>query len=542
MSQRPTLDLPTFEGLLAAAWVLQRQHEDQARNHRPAPDEALAEAPETHVEPHCVSERDTTNARLMAALSKLSKAANRSQVSMRARCAECDNESDSRCRFCGMCGAQLLDPQPTPQAEPPAQSKPAREQVLPVGDSSLFPGLADEPDSSFAYLLEDDVSTSHWGRVLVLVLLLGCVAAAVWHWRRDLRDWAARFSQRPAATQPEQVSYSAPPISTLGSEAAGAVPNAQAFREKPAAESAAPPAQLQSGGNNAVQENTVATAERFPRPSTAPAQAQTPAGGTLLTTKPASKKDEPSAMYQNKWTPTSHKIQSLADGVWEKTATKPSAYIPFDSVAMATRHYVRGVSSTRPTAGTSMSGRNSDEPASGTVRADTVAPAGVSRENPAAGSSAVDAPQGASLNNSESQTTRDAQSTMDRNKRTPTDHKIESLSAGGPENAATKPSAGRPFDSVAMASRHYVPRPPPGFGASNIAAMAGHRVARPVSERGSSAIQSRSEHRQIAMSRVPRPPWSSTSGRTSERSVPRPPAGRVPRAIPGFDLPTWQVR
>jgi hypothetical protein len=530
MSQRPTLDASTFEGLLAAAWVL--KHEQEARNHRPAPDETLAEPLETHVEPHCVCERDTTNARLMATLSELSKVANRLRVSMRVRCANCNNESDSRCRFCGMCGTQLLEPKPTPQTEPPAQSNPAREQVPPVGGSLLLPGLADEPDGSFAYLLEDDVSTSHWRRVLVLVVLLGCVAAAVWHWRRDLRDWAARFSHRPAATQPEQVSYSPAPISTLGSEAAGAVPNARALRETPAAESAAQPAHLHPGRNNAVQENTVARAERFPRPGTVLAQVQTPAGGTLLNTNPASKKDEQSAMYQNIWTPTIHKMQGPGDGVWVKTATKPSPEIPFDSVAMATRHSVRGVS--RPTTGTSMPGRNRDEPTSGAVRAGTVAPAGVSRENPPAALSAVDATQGASFHNSESQTPRDTQSTMDRNKRTPTDHKIESLAAGGRENAATKPSAGRPFDSVAMAPRHYVPRPPPGFRTSNIAAKAGHADPRPPSAGGPLVNESRSEPVQWAVSRyVPRPPWSSRSGRTSEPSVPRPPARRVPRAPSG---------
>src|SRR5580704_13419684 len=116
MSQRATLADSTIAGLLAAAWDLKGQHEQEARNHRPAPNEMLGEQTETHVEPHCVSERN-----------------------------------------------------------------------------------ADEPDSSFAYQLEDDVSTSHWGRVLVLVVLLGFVAAAVWHWRSDLRDWAARLSQRPAA-------------------------------------------------------------------------------------------------------------------------------------------------------------------------------------------------------------------------------------------------------------------------------------------------------------------------------------------------------
>ena len=75
MSQRPTLDPSSFERLLAAAWLLQRQHEQEAHNRQPAPDETLAEPPETHVEAHCVSERDTKSARLMPALSKLSKAA-----------------------------------------------------------------------------------------------------------------------------------------------------------------------------------------------------------------------------------------------------------------------------------------------------------------------------------------------------------------------------------------------------------------------------------------------------------------------------------
>jgi hypothetical protein len=355
MSQRPTLDDSAFEGLLAAAWVLQGQHEHEARNHRPAPNEMLAERPESH--------------------------------------------SDTN-----------------------------------------------EPHSSFAYQLEDNVSTSHWGRVLVLVVLLGCVAAAVWHWRRDLRDWAAGFSHRPAA--------------------------------------------------------------------------------------PAVSSTQPAIGTRNKRTPTSHKIQSLADGVWEKTATKPSAYIPFDSATVAAQHYARGISSARPTAaGTSMPGRNRDEHASGTVRASVVVPAGVSRANPPAGLSAVEEPQGASLHNSESQTTRAAQGTMGGNKRTTMDHKIDILAVGGREDAATKPSAGKPFDSVTMATRHYVPRPPQGLKTSNIAAVASQAGARPPSAGGPLVNKSRSEPLQWAMSRyVPRPPWSSSSGKTLEPSVPRPPARQVPRA------------
>ena len=74
MNHRPTLDPSSFETLLAAAWVLQCQHEQETRNRQPAL-ETLAEPPKTHVETHCVPERDTTTARLMPALSKSSKAA-----------------------------------------------------------------------------------------------------------------------------------------------------------------------------------------------------------------------------------------------------------------------------------------------------------------------------------------------------------------------------------------------------------------------------------------------------------------------------------
>ena len=75
MSPRPTLDSSSFERLLAAAWVLQHQHEQEARNRRPASDEKLAEPPEAHVGPHCASELDVTRTRLWSALGKLREAA-----------------------------------------------------------------------------------------------------------------------------------------------------------------------------------------------------------------------------------------------------------------------------------------------------------------------------------------------------------------------------------------------------------------------------------------------------------------------------------
>ena len=75
MSQRLILDHSSFERLLAAALVLQRQHEREARNGQPAPDETPSAPPQTDGEPHCVSEPDPISERLMAALGKLSHAA-----------------------------------------------------------------------------------------------------------------------------------------------------------------------------------------------------------------------------------------------------------------------------------------------------------------------------------------------------------------------------------------------------------------------------------------------------------------------------------
>src|ERR1700674_974670 len=193
-----------------------------------------------------------------------------------------------------------------------------------------------------------------------------------------------------------------------------------------------------------------------------------------------------------------------------------------------------GVSSAGRATGTSMPGRSPDEPASGAARPATVTPARISRADAPAALPESKGPQAAALHKSESQTTSDAQSARDRNKQTPASHKIQSLGDGVWEKTATKPSAGIPFDSVVTPTRPYEPRPPQGFRASNIAPKAGHAGARPPSAGGPLVNEARSEPVQWAMSRyVPRPPWSSSSGRTSEPSVHRPPARRVPRASQG---------
>jgi hypothetical protein len=176
--------------------------------------------------------------------------------------------------------------------------------------------------------------------------------------------------------------------------------------------------------------------------------------------------------------------------------------------------------------GKSMPRRNEDNSASGAVRPATPATVRLSNANPQPAKS--EGPLAAPLNKSD-QTTSDAQSAMSRNKQTPARHKLQGPEDGVWEKTASKPSPEIPFDSVVTPTRHNEPQLPQGSRASkNETATAG-----PVSARLPSAGRPLSKEPttgpvQWEISRyVPRPPWSS-SGRTPEPSVPRPPAGRVP--------------
>jgi hypothetical protein len=179
---------------------------------------------------------------------------------------------------------------------------------------------------------------------------------------------------------------------------------------------------------------------------------------------------------------------------------------------------------------TRMPGHKGDEPASGSVQSATVALAGVSKAEPPAALPEIKGPQAALLHKTESQTTSNAQSMMDRNKPTPASHKIQGLGDGVWVKSATKPSPEIPFDSVVTPTRPNEHRPLQGFRTSNITATTRHASARPSSAGGPLVNELRPEAVQWAMSRdVPRPPWSSRSGGTSEPTVPRPPARRVPQ-------------
>jgi hypothetical protein len=186
-----------------------------------------------------------------------------------------------------------------------------------------------------------------------------------------------------------------------------------------------------------------------------------------------------------------------------------------------------GVSGAGQATGKSMPRRNGDEPGSSTVRPVPVTPVGVSRADPPTAIPEIEKPQGP-LHEPESHTTSDAQSPMGRNKQAPASHKIQGPGDGVWEKTATKPSPEIPFDSVSTPTRPYEPRPPQSLAMSNTDAKADHAGARSPSAGGPPVNESKTEPVQWEISRyVPRPPWSSSSGKTSEPSVSRPPAGRV---------------
>jgi len=157
----------------------------------------------------------------------------------------------------------------------------------------------------------------------------------------------------------------------------------------------------------------------------------------------------------------------------------------------------------------------------------------ISRADPPPALPEIERPQATSLHESQNQTASEAKNAMDRIKRTPASHKIQGPEDGVWEKTTSKPSPEIPFHSAAAPTRRDEPLNSQ-FKISNVAAKPGPAGTRPPSAGRLLAHESSSEPVQWAMSRyVPRPPWSSSSGRTSEPSVPRPPAKHVPSASQG---------
>jgi NlpC/P60 family len=219
-----------------------------------------------------------------------------------------------------------------------------------------------------------------------------------------------------------------------------------------------------------------------------------------------------------------------------KADSKPSG-----STKPGSHELVQADEESAPATGTS-SGRQSsrNESASGGRRTagEAAAPAVISELNPPAMPSPVDTPQAGSLHSSEEHATRDAASGVE-NEGKPARHKVQNPEDGIWEKPESKPSAGIPFDSVAP-STQAKSGAAQEVVAANIPAPADRTDARVRSAVKPAAREVKPEPTQWAMSRyVPRPPWSLGGGRSSPQSVPRPPAGRTPRA-PGFYIPSGQ--
>lgn len=244
-------------------------------------------------------------------------------VSMTVRCEQCGHESDPRYRFCGMCGAKLPPPPPESIA-----SKPVREEPMRQVSGPSFLGLAEEPSSSVTYLLEDEMSERHWGRALVLFMILGGLGAAGWHWRSEVRAYVmARLAQRPSSnSQPEQTGYAGGPVSTSASETAAQTPSASVPVQNPDTAANQTPATATPGAQQpgATTNNAAPGSEQSnPAPAAATAASPAPAGQGSV---PAAS-TTPQAQGNNAPAATPAKQESAAEpaSTDEQTAKSESA-------------------------------------------------------------------------------------------------------------------------------------------------------------------------------------------------------------------------
>lgn len=290
-------------------------------------------------------------------------------TAMLIRCEQCGHESAPRFHFCGMCGAKLPEPQPpgppkafsslaqqTPKREPPLAPEPPRplpqESLTSVGSEPIRPadperlrpwapdplpsfrseptppvspepvrknepgrqvsgpsflGLADDTGDSVSYLLEDELSESHWGRSAVLFLVLIGIGFAGWHWRNELRAYvSSRLAQRPA-------NQSEPANST---DTSGAAPGSEVGAGMP------------STGTNAADKPMTGVGGVADLPPASQAQAQNVPG----TSAPTATQNPPAAAPDS--APNSTPSASSANAA-AAAASPPAAAVPAASANQA---------------------------------------------------------------------------------------------------------------------------------------------------------------------------------------------------------------
>lgn len=246
---------------------------------------------------------------------------------MLVKCEKCGYENFPQHRYCGMCAAPLripgvaAAPASTPPAQtplPPVQQGAAKYEEPPLTSAKeaaprqlsgpSFLGLGQEPaeDKSFSYLFEED-TPRHRGRNVVVFLLFVAIAAAIWHWRQDLRIVADRLlntlpaTPKPAA--PEKTEANAPASNPAESTAA---PTTSGSSTSPSGLAPAAPAQAQTP------------------PPASDAAAAPPAAGSEKTDSTAGKPEAPAPGESSAQNAT----HPATPGHEESTETQDSAKAP----------------------------------------------------------------------------------------------------------------------------------------------------------------------------------------------------------------------
>lgn len=224
-------------------------------------------------------------------------------------CPRCGSENPFDNQFCGRCGIPLLQPKP---AEPVAASRangfqrPSSSAAEPdlQADQTIsgpsFLGLSDEPDLSSSYLLDDEVSHSHWGLYLFLVVLAVAGGLIWWQARngglsgthlgaivQQARNKIGQEKQEAAAVAPnanpaaaENSSVTNPPSPApkpdTPNSAAGANGNNPPAAASPAVAPPPSPSQMQSAAEkqNAGPPAALGQTAEAVKPPSAPAKPQ----------------------------------------------------------------------------------------------------------------------------------------------------------------------------------------------------------------------------------------------------------------------------
>jgi hypothetical protein len=243
------------------------------------------------------------------------------------RCTQCGYKNSPVYHYCGVCGAVLHPatkeeaptrpaapappvvpasvpshspsapaavPPPAPSVSAPVSSRSSRSE-LPVTSGMSFLGLSDAPGGgSSSYLLDDEEDAERsvaWGRILLVLVLLGAAGGLGWQYYRGAYPFAPRGAA-PTASSPAASSPSpATEPTTQAPSPASAAPAPAPSTETPPAQTASAPATTPSAPaaaneNPAPAEAKTEQAEQPPSATGTPPAAEKPEVAKVEKTPP----------------------------------------------------------------------------------------------------------------------------------------------------------------------------------------------------------------------------------------------------------------